>query len=134
VSGQFVDRAVAPEVPDVTERSPWTFLSNNLHVLACIYRDPAVRLRDVATMVGITERAAQSMVADLAHAGYLTRLRVGRRNHYEVHRSQPLRHRLDTGLTIGMLLDVVLMGQEPNGANGANGHTPGNPVPVADVG
>jgi len=42
---------------DERERT-WTFLTNHAHVLLCIATDPAVRLRDVATAVGITERAA----------------------------------------------------------------------------
>jgi hypothetical protein len=76
-------------------------------------------------MVGITERAAQSMVADLAHAGYLTRRRVGRRNRYEVHRSESLRHPLDAGLTIGTLLDVL----SPRPSRSASSRRP-----IAEVG
>lgn len=105
MTGPGIEETVAS---DAGERVLWTFLTNHFHVLACIYRDPAIRLRDVAAMVGITERAAQSMVADLAHAGYVTRRRVGRRNHYEVHRNAPLRHPLDTGLTVGTLLDALI--------------------------
>ena len=58
---------------DAGHRVLWAFLTNHFYVLACISRDPGIRLRDVAAMVGITERAAQSMVADLAHAGYVAR-------------------------------------------------------------
>jgi hypothetical protein len=97
----------------------WTFLSNHLHVLACIDHDPAIRLRDVAALVGITERAAQSMVADLAQEGYLTRVRVGRRNHYEVHRTAPLRHPLERGVTVGNLLDVLRRRYANGSANGS---------------
>ncbi|MDQ1520264.1 MAG: hypothetical protein QOI55_1337, partial [Actinomycetota bacterium] len=46
---------------DERERT-WTFLTNHAHVLLCIATDPAVRLRDVATAVRITERAAQRIV------------------------------------------------------------------------
>jgi hypothetical protein len=97
----------------------WTFLTNHLHVLACIDDDPAIRLRDVAVMVGITERAAQSMVADLAHEGYITRVRVGRRNHYEIHRSAPLRHPLERGVTVGTLLDSLRRRYANGSANGS---------------
>ena len=85
----------------------WSFLTNHLHVLACIDSDPAIRLRDVAILVGITERAAQSMVADLAQEGYITRRRVGRRNRYEVHHGTPLHHPLEHGVTVGTLLDSM---------------------------
>ncbi len=72
----------------------WTFFSNHAHVLLSIASDPELRLRDVANSVGITERAVQGIVADLVDAGYLTRLRSGRRNRYQVHTQHPLRHRL----------------------------------------
>ena len=97
----------------------WTFLTNHLHVLACIDHDPAIRLRDVAVLVGITERAAQSMVADLAQEGYITRVRVGRRNHYEIHRGTLLRHPLDRGVTIGTLLDTLRWRYAIGSANGS---------------
>jgi len=38
----------------------WRFLSNHTQVLLCIERDPDVRFRDIAQMVGITERAANA--------------------------------------------------------------------------
>ena len=88
-------------------RSSWTFLTNHAHVLNCIAEDPDVRLRDVAQRVGITERAAQLIVADLVEAGYLTRTRVGRRNRYEVHRHVPLRHPIEHEHEIGDLLKAL---------------------------
>ena len=97
----------------------WTFLTNHLHVLTCIDHDPAIRLRDVAVLVGITERAAQSMVADLAQEGYITRVRVGRRNHYEIHRGAPLRHSLERGVTIGTVLDSLRRRYANGSANGS---------------
>lgn len=86
----------------------WTFLSNHGYVLACLAGDPGMRLRDVALRVGITERAVQKIVADLEAAGFLTRIREGRRNHYEVFRDRPLRHALSAHQTVGALLDLIL--------------------------
>lgn len=85
----------------------WTFLTNHAHVLLCIRRDAEVRLRDVAALVGITERAAQKIVSDLANAGYLTVDRVGRRNRYTVQAFRPLRHPLERSHLIGELLEVL---------------------------
>lgn len=85
----------------------WTFLTNHSHVLLCIAEDPDVRMRDVADQVGITERAAQRIVAELEEAGYLSHERVGRRNRYEVHPELPLRHPLEDHLEIGALLRVL---------------------------
>jgi hypothetical protein len=55
-----------------------------------IARDPGVRLRDIGDRVGITERAAHRSVVELADAGYITRRRNGRRNHYTINADLPL--------------------------------------------
>jgi hypothetical protein len=88
-------------------QSRWTFLTNHTHVLVCIARDPDVRLRDVAQLVGITERAAQGIVGDLVDAGYISRTRVGRRNRYSINDAVPLRHALEQDQLVGKLLHVV---------------------------
>ena len=67
-------------------------MTNHFLVLHCIAEDPGVRMAEIGDRVGITERAVQRIVADLAHAGYLTRTRIGRRNHYEINGEMPLRH------------------------------------------
>lgn len=85
----------------------WTFLTNHTHVLLCIRHDPDSRLRDIATQVGITERATQSIVSDLVDAGYLRRERLGRRNRYHLRAARPLRHPLESRHTIGELLDLL---------------------------
>lgn len=87
--------------------SGWTFLTNHAHTLLCIAEDADIRLRDIAVRVGITERAAQRIVAELEEAGYLSHERVGRRNHYEVHPELPLRHPLEDHLQVGELLRVL---------------------------
>jgi predicted ArsR family transcriptional regulator len=83
------------------------FLSNHAHVLLCIARDPDSRTRDIAEHVGITERAAQRIVAELIADGYLERTKVGRRNHYEINRHGHLRSTAFKDFEIGPLLDVL---------------------------
>jgi DNA-binding MarR family transcriptional regulator len=85
----------------------WRFLSNHTQVLLCIRRDPDVRFRDLAQMVGITERAAQRIVADLIDSGYVERDRVGRRNHYRVNPDIAMRHPAQDGHEIGELLQLL---------------------------
>jgi DNA-binding MarR family transcriptional regulator len=46
----------------------WSFLTNHARVLMCIARDPGARVRDIAVSLGITERSAYGIVADLAGA------------------------------------------------------------------
>lgn len=82
----------------------WTFLTNHAHVLLAIARDPTARLRDVADVVGVTERAAQAIVADLEAAGYLQHSKVGRRNLYTVNPAGHFRHPAESDRLIGDLL------------------------------
>jgi predicted ArsR family transcriptional regulator len=86
--------------------SRWTFLTNHAHVLLAIAADPSVRMREVADRVGVTERAVQMIVADLVAGGYLTRNRVGRRNHYTVNRAGAFRHPAEADHRVGELLEL----------------------------
>jgi predicted transcriptional regulator len=85
----------------------WTFLTNHAHVLICIAQQPDVRIRDIATQVGITERAAQRIVADLVDEGYVTRKRVGRRNEYKVRGNAPLRHPLQRDRAVSAIVNAL---------------------------
>jgi DNA-binding MarR family transcriptional regulator len=85
----------------------WRFVTNHTQVLLCISENPEIRLRHIAIEVGITERAAQRIVADLVDAGYVTRQRTGRRNHYTVNRDLEMRHPAQFGYEIGPLLDLL---------------------------
>lgn len=89
------------------ELKRWHFLTSHAQVLLCLQRNPRVRLRDVAETVGITERAAQRIVSDLVEAGYVSREREGRRNHYVLDRSVPMRHPSQRDREIGELLDLL---------------------------
>ena len=70
-------------------QKPWRFVTNHTQVLLAIAQNPDIRARDIADAVGITERAAQRIVADLVEAGYIESARVGRRNHYTINRTAP---------------------------------------------
>jgi DNA-binding IclR family transcriptional regulator len=85
----------------------WRFLSNHTQVLLCLQRDPDVRFRDIARMVGITERAAQRIVADLVESGYVESERVGRRNRYRINPDIAMRHPAQDGHDIGELLRLL---------------------------
>ncbi len=89
----------------------WTFLTNHGHVLLAIARNPTARLRDVAAEVGVTERAAQAIVADLEAGGYLRRTRVGRRNEYTLNPAGRFRHPAEADRQVGHLL--ALFTEEP---------------------
>jgi hypothetical protein len=88
----------------------WSFLTNHARVLVCIAHDPGVRLRDIATRVGITERSAYAIVTDLTAAGYVVKEKDndGRRNRYQIQTHLPLPESLGRERTIGEVLDVLV--------------------------
>jgi predicted transcriptional regulator len=88
----------------------WSFLTNHAQVLLCIAQDPGIRLRELGEAVGITERAAHRIVVELADAGYISRTRDGRRNHYTIQAHLPLPDPLARQQKIGDLL-AILAGQ-----------------------
>lgn len=96
---------MADEPP--SDQPRWTFLSNHAHVLLCIGRDPEIRIRDIAQLVGITERAAQSIVGDLVDEGFVRRERIGRRNRYELDPDLALRHPLEADHSVGELVELL---------------------------
>jgi DNA-binding transcriptional ArsR family regulator len=107
------DGAGAADGPVATRRDSesarhWTFLSNHGHVLICLARDPAARLRDVAIAVGITERAVQKIVSDLEEGGVVQRVRDGRRNRYRLFLDRPMRHPVEAHRSVGELLELIL--------------------------
>jgi hypothetical protein len=97
---------VASASDSPSEGRPWTFLTNHARVLVEIARNSNTRLRDIAAGIGITERAAQTIVNDLEEAGYITRTRVGRRTHYSVDPTRPFRHPADADQQVAGLLTL----------------------------
>jgi hypothetical protein len=91
----------------------WSLLTNHARVLLCIAQDPAIRLREIGEDVGITERAAYRIVDELVAAGYVSRERTGRRNHYTVHEHLPLPDRTPRTGSLGQLLAILMPRDEP---------------------
>ena len=102
-----VTRAQRPSALGAPRPASWTFLTNHAHVLLALANDPDLRIRDVASDVGITERAAQRILHDLEEAGYVQRGKRGRRNTYQLVLDRPLRHPIEAHHTVGELVDVL---------------------------
>jgi hypothetical protein len=86
----------------------WTFLTNHARVLLCIARDPAIRLRDIAASLGITERSTYGIVIELAGAGYIVKQKNGRRNRYEIQAHLPLPEPSSRDRTVGEALALLV--------------------------
>lgn len=85
----------------------FTFLTNHSHVLVGLANHPDIRMRELANLVGITERAVQRIIADLEAVGVLERKREGRRNRYHIVKDAPLRHPMEAHCDVGGLLDWI---------------------------
>ena len=86
----------------------WTFLSNHGHVLIHLTRFPDSLVREIAESVGITERSAQAILADLQEAGYIRVVKNGRRNSYKVNANRKFRHPSEATKSISSLLNIFL--------------------------
>ena len=95
----------------------WSFLTTHARTMLFLAHHPDARLRDVAAGLGITERTAYGIVADLTEAGYTVKERDGRRNRYHIQRHLPLRDEIGRERSIGELLDL-LGATEPRRAAG----------------
>lgn len=87
--------------------STWHFLTNHAHVLICIAEDADITVRELAQRIGITERAVVRIIGELDDAGYVERTREGRRNHYTIDPTRPLRHAIEAHCSVGDLIEMV---------------------------
>lgn len=88
----------------------WSVFSNHGLVLTALARRPDLRLRELAVAVGITERSVQAIVTDLVQAGYIDRIREGRRNRYVVRGEHPLTHPGASGNELSDLIAALISG------------------------
>jgi DNA-binding MarR family transcriptional regulator len=83
-----------------TDSTPVSLLSNHGHVLLCIAEQPDIRVRDIAARTGISERAAHRIISELESSGFVSHVRVGRRNRYQLIDDEATRHRLERHLSV----------------------------------
>lgn len=85
----------------------WSFLTNHGLVLTYIGCYPDSTGLAIAQAVGITERAARKIVADLLSEEYIQVEKVGRRNRYRLNTNLRLRHPVERAITVGELLKLL---------------------------
>jgi predicted ArsR family transcriptional regulator len=83
------------------------FLTNHGNSLLLIARDPQIRIRDIAALLDIPERAAQRIVTDLTKSGYIDSKRQGRRNVYSVRTDRPFNLPFQRDIDISALLGML---------------------------
>jgi predicted transcriptional regulator len=99
-------------MPEPTQNSRVTIrelplLTNHAYVLALIGQHPDLRMREIAVIVGLTERAVQRIVEDLIGTGYVAVTKSGRRNRYKIQADSPLQHPLASHRNVGELVRFV---------------------------
>lgn len=82
----------------------WLFVTSHASVLIQVDRDPDVTVRELAERVGLTERQAHRVLADLVDEGYIVREKIGRRNRYQVNHAGRMRHPAIAEHEVGELL------------------------------
>lgn len=93
----------------------WTFITNHGAVLALIGDRSMITAREISRLIGITERTVHNIISDLNEAGYITKSKVGRRNHFTVHPGLPLRRAEGRQVEVGALLQVLSQEQKKLG-------------------
>ncbi len=87
--------------------SQWSFFTNYGHILFLISRNPDQTAKEMASIVGITERATQKIIHDLEAEGYISITKQGRKNHYKVIGNKKLRHDVEKNCQIKELIGLI---------------------------
>jgi DNA-binding Lrp family transcriptional regulator len=95
------------EVPD------FRFLTKHGNTLLLIARDSRIRIREIAALLEIPERAAQRIVTDLTRTGYIDSERQGRRNVYSVRTDRPFHLPFQRDIDIHALLGILAKPADP---------------------
>jgi DNA-binding IclR family transcriptional regulator len=83
----------------------WRFLTNHALVLIHVANHPRSTLREIASAVGITERAALSILRAMEEDAIMSRQREGRRNRYWVDFRALLGHQLESTFSVAGLAE-----------------------------
>jgi DNA-binding transcriptional ArsR family regulator len=85
----------------------WTFLTRHAVALGIIAKNPRITALDLAGELGMTERAARKLIAELYEAGYIRKKREGRRVRYSINTDKPLRQKLHDKVPVSSLLETL---------------------------
>ena len=86
----------------------WGLLTNHALVLVHVVEHPRSTLRDIADAVGITDRAALSILRALEEDSIVSRRKDGRRNEYTVDIDALMAHRSYGKYSIGQIASALL--------------------------
>ena len=85
----------------------WTFVSNHGMVLSVIAKNSRITAAEIATELEITERSVRRIIDDLEAAGYISKVKEGRRNVYTVYEHSRMRRPQMRDVKIKELLTIL---------------------------
>jgi len=85
----------------------WTFLSHHAHILIALDRDPDTKIEELSGILGVTPRSVVNVLNDLVEGGYLSKSKIGRRNHYRINKDAFLRHSTSAQKRVGDLISSL---------------------------
>lgn len=101
----------------------FNFITNHGRVLLAVAVDPTRTIRQIAAEVGVTERATHRVITNLTEAGYLERVRVGRRVNYRLNlhklHLEPAERASEVRDLVSLLALSIPEETEPDGKAGA---------------
>lgn len=87
-------------------RKRWSFITNYGVILTYIAQNPRSTTQNMAQMTNLSIRYVNTIIDNLIAAGYITKIKEGRRNYYVIHPEQPVQEELIGTYTIGEMLKV----------------------------
>lgn len=88
-------------------KNKWTFITNHAAVLTLLDRGEHLTAREIALVLGITERSVIRIIKDLEKDGYVTKRKEGRENRYTVNKDLPLRRIDQREVHVRELLQLI---------------------------
>jgi len=85
----------------------WGFLTNHALVIMRVFEHPRSTLREISQSVGITERAALSILRQMEEEDLVQRAKEGRRNRYTVNVHAALTSRVEGPYRIRQIITVL---------------------------
>jgi len=85
----------------------WTFITNHAAVLTILDREKHLTSREIAMIIGITERTVIRIIKDLEVEGYVTKRKEGRENRYTLNKDLPLRRNDQREIHVRELLQLI---------------------------
>ena len=105
----------------------WTFLTNHAIVLLFLTNHPLITGRELAGLMGITERSIRNIISDLESGGYIKGSKEGRQVRYKINPDLPFRHHTQKDKTIRILLEALHRGEMRTGVKKQKASSKGVP-------